>query len=176
MAPPVLKKAFFERPVLEVSRDLLGKQLVRVNEDGVRRLIITEVEAYDGEKDKACHASRGRTPRTDVMYGPAGYWYVYIVYGMHAMLNIVTGDREYPAAVLLRAAGSISGPGRLTRALSVRKDEHNAAPAKPKTGLWIEDGEAVPDVHVKRAPRIGVEYAGDWARVPYRFIYTPETE
>jgi DNA-3-methyladenine glycosylase len=163
----ILQKDFFEQPTLSVSEGLLGKFLVR---DG-RAYMITEVEAYDGFEDRASHASRGKTPRNTVMFGEAGVWYVYFVYGMHHMLNIVTGEKDYPAAVLIRGVEGISGPARLTKALGIDR-AMNEQKAARKSGLWIEDrGIIVPKNHIERTPRIGVAYAGEeWAGKPWRFV------
>jgi DNA-3-methyladenine glycosylase len=132
--------------------------------------LITEVEAYDGERDLACHASKGRTKRTEVMYQPGGIWYVYLCYGVHEMLNLVTGPRDYPAAVLIRAVNGVSGPGRLTRHLQVDR-QLNGRPAHPESGLHLADtGVVVPARHIRAGPRIGVDYAGPvWSRKPWRF-------
>jgi DNA-3-methyladenine glycosylase len=135
--------------------------------------MITETEAYVGERDKACHAHRGRTQRTDVMYGPPGCWYVYFVYGIHWMLNIVTEAEGRPAAVLIRGAGDWSGPARLTKGLTIDK-QFNALQADRKSGLWVEDrGYVVSRCNIQRTPRIGVDYAGLWANKPYRFVMRP---
>src|SRR3989344_3975718 len=115
----VLDKNFFNRPVIIVAEDLIGKFLVREIDGRKIAYMITETEAYDGEKDLACHASRGRTKRVRVMYSEAGVFYVYLVYGMHVMLNIVTGRRGYPAAVLIRGVEGIRGPGKLTRSIRI---------------------------------------------------------
>jgi len=182
----VLPCAFFERPVLEVARELLGAHLVRTLGRG-RRIVgrIVEVEAYDGPEDRACHASHGRTARTDVMYGAAGRAYVYFVYGMHHCLNVVTGPEGYPSAVLIRAAEPLagaewmddgrarpakiaSGPGRLTRAFHIGLSL-NRADLCSEGALVLEAGEPVPDRDVARGSRIGVEYAGAWARKLWRF-------
>lgn len=169
----ILPQYFFDRPALHVAPELLGKALVRRRGGKYLTTIITNVEAYDGPEDKASHAHRGRTKRNAPMFGPAGYWYVYLVYGMHWMLNIVTGPVGYPAAVLIRGMAHIDGPGKLTRALHIDR-AFNAQPATETTGLWIEDrGIVVPRSAVQRAPRIGVDYAGAWAKKPYRFIITP---
>lgn len=166
----ILPFSFFRRPALVVARNLLGKHLVRRVKGVTVAVPITEVEAYVGPHDKACHAFHGRTPRTDVMYGPGGVWYVYFVYGMHWMLNVVTGDAGHPAAVLLRAAGDWDGPGKLTKALAI-DGKLNGKPSKRLSGLWIEDrGLAIPKTSVRRTPRIGVAYAEDWALKPYRFV------
>lgn len=170
----VLRKPFFERSSIIVAEELLGKYLVRRCRGKETALLITETEAYDGPHDKACHASKGRTPRTDVMFGPAGVWYVYFVYGVHWMLNIVTDVREYPSAVLIRGLHGITGPARVTKAFTITKAQ-NEKPAARDTGLWIEDrGVIVPKAKVERTKRIGVEYAGPlWAEKPYRFILKP---
>lgn len=170
----VLGPDFYRRDVLTVAPALLGKTLVRRSADGEYRAVIRETEAYDGPHDLACHASKGRTPRTDVMFGPAGVWYVYLVYGMHWMLNVVTGEEDYPAAVLIRGAGEWSGPARLTKALGIT-GALNRTHAAQESGLWIEDGPAVPAASVQRTPRIGVDYAGEWALKEYRFLIEDET-
>lgn len=121
---------------------------------------ITETEAYDSEQDLACHASRGRTPRSDVLYSPGGVWYVYLCYGIHEMLNLVAGPAEWPAAVLIRGVEGISGPGRVTRALGIDRTLNRAA-AAPASGLWLEDdGWVPPGAAVNCTPRIGIDYAG----------------
>ncbi len=173
---PLLSQSFFRRPVLEVAPELLGKLLVRSLSYGeVVRLRINEVEAYDGEKDLACHASRGKTERTAVMYEPGGVWYVYLVYGMYSMLNIVTGISGYPSAVLIRGTEEVSGPGRLTKRLLIDRN-FNTKQALKNTGLWIEDdGYVISSRSITRTPRIGVDYAGAWAKKPYRFIVRSET-
>ena len=164
-----LPLSFYQRPVLQVAPQLLGKKLCVKHEDGISRATIFEVEAYDGPLDLACHGARGRTPRTEVMFGPGGYWYVYFIYGMYWMLNIVTGGKGYPSAVLIRGAGEWDGPGKLTRALGITRN-HNGQPAKRASGLWIEDAALIPEKNIRRTPRIGVAYAGEWAAKPYRFM------
>jgi len=157
-----------------VARDLLGRTLCRqLPDETVLRGTLVEVEAYDGPSDRASHAFRGRTPRTRWMFEPGGLAYVYLVYGMHHCLNIVTGDAGYPAAVLLRSAtspngASATGPGRLTRAFEVDRTLDGSSFL---TGpLWLERGEPVADRAVRRTPRIGVDYAGAWASRRYRFV------
>jgi len=165
---------FFDRPTLEVAPDLLGKFLCREMDGSTFRLRISEVEAYDGSEDKACHAHRGKTSRNEVMFGPAGRWYVYLCYGMHWMLNAVTGPVDFPAAVLLRGCLEVTGPGRLTKALGVGRGQDRATIAR-STGLWVEhDGLEVPEIEVERTPRIGIGYAGtEWVDKPYRFLWKP---
>lgn len=186
----VLNRSFFSRSALSVARGLLGKVLVRKYRGKRIEGMITEVEAYTGAHDLACHGAKGRTARTEVMFGPAGYWYVYFVYGMHWMLNIVTGKEGSPSAVLIRAAfvpkdfgepkgvlslstlsvDRVDGPGKLTRYLRIGKSL-NGKIAIPKSGLWIEDrGIKIPSSAVERTPRIGVGYAGEWAEKPYRLF------
>ncbi len=136
--------------------------------------MITEVEAYDGENDLACHAAHGRTRRTEVIYGAGGRWYVYLCYGMHEMLNLVVGPEDWPAAVLIRGVEGIAGPGRLTKALQIDR-QFNAKFAAVGTGLHIEDhGVRVPRRLVQATPRIGVAYAGPvWSQIPWRFTFDP---
>lgn len=177
----VLGTEFFSRATLCVARELLGCFLCRKIKRKIIRLEIAEVEAYDGPKDTASHASCGQTARNAPMFGEAGVWYVYFTYGMHWMLNIVTGPKGYPAAVLIRGARlsfpsaaadesrEISGPARLTKFLKIDKRFNNKN-AGVKTGLWIEKGKQVSAKEIKHTPRIGVAYAGAWAKKPYRFV------
>lgn len=148
--------------------------LVRTIKGVETRVAITEVEAYDGEHDLACHARRGRTARTDVLYGSGGVWYVYLCYGIHEMLNLVTGPEGSPAAILIRGVEGTAGPGRVTRVLSIDR-RLNRTPALPASGLHLEDDGIVPRRgEVRRGPRVGVDYAGPiWAAKPWRFIWTP---
>ena len=166
---PVLTKKFFERPTLKVAQKLLGKFLCRKIKGKVYKFAITEVEAYDGPKDKASHAHRGKTSRNAPMFGSAGVWYVYFVYGIYNMLNIVTGPKDYPAAVLIRGIEGINGPARLTKKLKIDK-KFNEKPAIKKTGLWIEDGGVkIKKSQIKSSPRIGIPYAEEWKDKHYRF-------
>jgi DNA-3-methyladenine glycosylase len=136
--------------------------------------MITEVEAYCGPLDRASHASRGPTPRNRGMFGPPGYWYVYLCYGVHWMLNLVTGPDGYPSAVLLRGVEDFSGPGRLTRAFQITKI-FDGRTCSRGTGLWIEGpAKVLPDWRRRRGPRIGVDYAGpQWSAKPYRWWLEP---
>lgn len=167
----ILKRDFFERDTLVVARGLLGKYLVRKWRGSERAYLITEVEAYDGFEDKASHAHRGETARNAPMFGPAGVWYVYLVYGVHYMLNIVTGKQGYPSAVLIRGVEGVKGPGCVTKSLHIARAQNNT-PASLPCGLWVEDrGTVVKDDEVKRTPRVGVAYAGiPWAQKKYRFV------
>lgn len=159
-----------------VARSLLGKLLVRRLRGKETHYMITEVEAYDGPHDRASHASRGRTPRNAVMFSPPGHWYVYLIYGMHEMANIVTGPEGYPAAVLIRGVEGIGGPGRVTRTLAITR-RHSGICARRKSGLYIADAGIRPARREIRAtPRIGIHYAGpDWAGKKYRFLYARNT-
>lgn len=132
--------------------------------------MITDVEAYDGFKDKASHANRGQTSRNKVMFGPAGHWYVYFTYGMHWMLNVVTGKRDFPAAVLIRGVREASGPARLTKFLKIG-GKFNGKPATKRTGLWIAvSSEKAGELKIKKSRRVGVDYAGPvWSNKMYRF-------
>ncbi len=166
-----LDSTFFARPAVAVATELIGKFLVREREGRQEAHMLTEVEAYEGFDDKASHAFRGRTPRNSVMFGPAGVLYVYFTYGMHHMLNVTTGEVDYPAAVLIRGVAGIQGPGRLTKALGITR-ALNQLPAVPATGLWFEDrGIAVKKKDILRTPRVGVDYAGPtWAGRKWRFV------
>lgn len=133
--------------------------------------MITDVEVYDGFKDRASHASRGRTERTKIMFGPPGHWYVYFTYGMHWMLNIVTREEGYPAAILIRGVEGISGPARITKALGI-DGRLNGMPAEKKSGLWFEDrGIRIAKKKIGTAARIGVGYARPyWSRRRLRYF------
>ena len=234
ISPNVLTKDFFKgKNTLCIAENILGKVLVRRYRGRIGVYLLTEVEAYDGPHDKASHAHHGKTPRNAQMFGEAGKWYVYFVYGMHWMLNIVTGPKEYPAAILIRGVALIqeaktrtifacaehkvappargasrsrlvtpplagtmltrlrkalsiehrasfseiaarlnklNGPGRLTSALKI-DEKFNGKRASKKTGLWIEDwGIKIPPRAIRRVPRIGVSYAKEWAKKPYRYL------
>ncbi len=164
-----LDERFFQRDVLEVAPDLLGKVLVRRYTDHhINKFIITEVEAYRGEEDLACHASKGRTPRTEVMYWSGGHVYVYLIYGMHYMLNFVTGNEGNPQAVLIRGIDQIIGPGRVSKLLEISK-KHNQTNLLRSKELWVENSHVKPAIIT--STRIGIDYAGDyWKEKPWRFI------
>ena len=143
---------FFHRPCVEVARDLVGKVLVC----GGKQLRISETEAYCGESDTACHASRGRTKRTEVMYMDAGTVYVYLCYGIHWMLNIVTGEENAPEAVLIRACVEAKGPGKLTKALGITGD-YNRSSVVTSDALWVgDDGFRC---EIAQDKRVGIGYA-----------------
>src|SRR3989344_2460757 len=170
--------SFFNRKTLKVAEELLGKYLARKIGRKIIREKITETEAYIGPHDLACHSSRGRTTRNGPMFCEAGTIYVYFTYGMHWMLNIVTEEKDFPPAVLIRGTENVSGPARLTKHLKIDK-KLNGKKLGRKTGLWIESdlsarkgGSANPSGgKILRTPRIGVSYAGQgWAEKPYRFV------
>ena len=181
-----LPRSFYQQPTIEVARQLLGKYLVRKHPDGTTIGRIVESEAYIGPEDKACHASRGRTPRTEIMFGRAGHAYIYLIYGFHYMLNIVTEKEDFPAAVLIRAVEPLegiqlmqarrrteklhnleSGPGKLCEAFAIDR-KLNGDDICGKI-LYVEDrGE--PASKIIAAPRIGVDYAGKWKLKPWRFL------
>lgn len=171
----VISPAEFQgRNTVALARLLLGKMLVRTTSGGRMERLICEVEAYIGESDLACHASKGRTKRTEVMYRAGGVWYVYLCYGVHEMLNFVTGPEDRPAAILIRGVEGIIGPGRLTKQLQIDR-ALNAVEARPQHGLHLEDhGIVVPRKCIEVGPRVGVDYAGPvWAAKPWRFRFDP---
>jgi DNA-3-methyladenine glycosylase len=196
-----LPRAFYERSALDVARDLLGCRLVRI-QNGYRLAgTISEAEAYIGEEDQACHARAGRTPRTEIMYGPPGYAYIYFTYGMHWLLNAVTGQEGFPAAVLLRGmlpeegldhmadnrpelAHTIhwtDGPAKLTRALSLDGHQNGCDLCDPNGTLFIEETrQRFPDEQVTIGPRVGLFSVPEpWKSVPWRFkvsLNTSENE
>jgi DNA-3-methyladenine glycosylase len=164
-----LGRDFYMRDVLDVAPDIVGKYLVVSAPDGgCRKFRVTEVEAYRGEEDKACHASRGRTGRTEIMYHEGGRLYVYFVYGMYWMLNVVTGSVNDPQAVLIRGVETLPGPGRLTKALGIDRSFYGEDLTISER-IWLEDHGAV--TGIKTGRRIGIDYAGDyWKEQPWRYF------
>jgi DNA-3-methyladenine glycosylase len=182
-----LGREFYRRPTLEVAENLLGKVLVRRLNGRKLAGKIVETEAYIGQQDLACHASRGKTPRTSIMFEPGGFAYVYMIYGFYFCLNVVTEAEGYPAAVLIRAIEPLahtavmrelrkdprrdnniaSGPGKLCMAMAIDK----ALNGEDLTGntLWIEDRKLEVG-RIKTTPRIGVDYAGEYRNKPWRFF------
>lgn len=150
-----LDYSFFHRPCLDVARELVGKILVHETESGLRQLRISETEAYWGVDDTACHVSKGRTPRTEVFYADAGTLYVYLCYGMHWMLNIVTGDSEDPQAVLIRASLEAPGPGKLTKRLGITGALNKGSILDGP--LWVEDDGF--RCNIVTDTRVGIGYA-----------------
>ncbi|MDD2304101.1 MAG: DNA-3-methyladenine glycosylase [Prolixibacteraceae bacterium] len=162
-----LSPDFFLRDVLEVAPELIGKLLVRQFDDGrIERYRITEVEAYRGAEDLACHASKGRTPRTEVMFQEGGTVYVYLIYGMYWLLNLVTGAESDASAVLIRGIEGCSGPGRVGRKLQLDKSFYGENLFN-SSRIWVEDADPVSEI--KTSKRIGIGYAGEWAAKLWRF-------
>ena len=182
----ILPRKFYNRPTLTVARELIGARLVRVL-DGQKLVgLITETEAYISQKDLACHAKAGITPRTQVMFGEAGHAYVYFTYGNHWMLNVVTERAGFPAAVLIRAIQPIEGvdimlerrngrdtfgPGKLCQAIGITKSENGIDLTGASSGLWIEAGIKVPNSLVTKGPRVGLNNTPEpWLSKPWRFL------
>jgi DNA-3-methyladenine glycosylase len=184
-----LPAQFYQHPVQKVARDLLGARLVRVLEEGQVSGFITETEAYAGEQDLACHARAGRTPRTEVMYGPPGRAYVYFIYGIHWMLNVVAEPVDFPAAVLIRAMlpetgleiiarrrpaarqrDWTNGPARLCMALDIDGSCNGVDLTSPQSPLRMEPGVSVPDEAVLTGPRVGIQGVPEpWRSQPWRY-------
>jgi DNA-3-methyladenine glycosylase len=181
-----LPRSFYQQTTTHVAKHLLGKLLVREHSDGVTIGRIVETEAYIGPQDLACHASKGRTRRTEVMFGPAGHAYVYFIYGFYNMLNLVTEKVDYPAAVLIRAIEPVegielmknrrrsdslrdlaSGPGKLCQAFAIDRSLNGADLCGDMIYL-LDTGEPQPIFSAR--PRIGVDYAGKWKDKQYRYL------
>jgi DNA-3-methyladenine glycosylase len=184
-----LSPVFFAKDTSLVAKAILGKFLVRRWRGREIALMITEVEAYDGTSDRASHARHGKTARNSPMFGKPGHWYVYFTYGMHWLINIVTREKDYPAAVLIRggiAVGrngevfKVSGPARAAKFLKVT-GKFSGLAANTKTGFWIEERRSsqglspekrarVQKKKIRHGPRVGINYAGKiWAAKPWRY-------
>jgi DNA-3-methyladenine glycosylase len=163
-----LTREFYIRDVLEVAPDLICKYLViRLAEGSLKRFIVTEVEAYRGREDKACHAFKGRTARTEIMFKEGGRLYVYLIYGMYWMLNIVTGQEDNPQAVLIRGVENMNGPGKVTKSLGINGSFYGEDLVYSDR-IWVEESGIVP--LIKTGPRIGIDYAGEyWKTRPWRY-------
>ncbi|HSM25738.1 MAG TPA: DNA-3-methyladenine glycosylase [Anaerolineaceae bacterium] len=190
----IIPFAFYQRPVIIVAQELLGKRLVRNLDGQVVSGIISETEAYDGMQDLACHARAGKTKRNAVMFGLAGHAYVYFTYGMHWCLNVVTGEIGYPAAVLIRAIEPIdglrliarnrpnivpknwtNGPAKLTQALQIDGSQNGIDLTSKLHNLWIENGWSLEEKLVKTGPRVGISNTPEpWRSLPWRFWIDPE--
>jgi len=164
-----LGSEFYCQDAIIVAEKLLGKILVRSGDDGTEtRYRITETEAYLGDEDKACHASKGRTRRTEIMYSEGGKVYVYLIYGMYWMLNVVTGPATHPQAVLIRGIDNITGSGKVGRELKMDKSFYGEDLLSSKR-IWLEDAPEISNF--KTAARVGIDYAGEeWRDKPWRFI------
>src|SRR5262245_42579964 len=185
--PAKLSRSFYSRSTLDVASDLLGKVLVRRLNRRILAGKIVETEAYVGPHDLACHASKGHTPRTSIMYGPPGFAYVYMIYGFYFCLNAVTEPEGYPAAVLIRAVEPLenveymrklrknpaadrniaSGPGKLCMGMAIDKKLNGADLTNGI--LWVEDRK-LETGSIDTSPRVGVDYAGEYRDKPWRFF------
>ena len=196
----ILTRDFYSRDTLAAARDLLGRELVRVTEDGAELVCrITETEAYIGRMDKACHAyNYKRTPRTETLFAPPGTAYIYLIYGMYHCLNFVTEEEGEPAAVLIRGAvpaangdiiaknrfgrkmdeltsyqrkNFLNGPGKLCRGLSLTRAQNGLDLTDPGCGLYVLPGSPPDPAQVRTGKRIGIDYAQEAADFPWRFWY-----
>ena len=160
---------FFHRHALEVAPDLVGK-LLYYNGCALR---ISETEAYCGESDTACHAHKGRTKRTEVLYADAGTVYIYLCYGMHWLMNVITGDKEDPQGVLIRACLEADGPGKLTKKLGITGSENRTSALTSQSLYFADDGFRCP---IRTDKRVGIGYASeeDQAKL-WRFILDSRT-
>lgn len=160
---------FYRQDAVTVAEKLLGKQLIRKWNDGsIIRYRITATEAYFGKEDLACHASKGKTPRTEVMFDEGGKVYVYLIYGIHWMFNIVTGNENHPQAVLICGVNEIIGSGRVGKVLDIDKSFYGENLLNSHR-IWIEDSNENPTFDTM--PRVGIDYAGEiWKNKPWRFV------
>lgn len=164
-----LSSSFFLAEAPEVAEKLLGKILVRYWEDGrISKYCISETEAYLGEEDSACHAHKGRTARTEIMYAEGGFVYVYLIYGMYWMLNFVTGSVNSPQAVLIRGLDNVKGSGRVGKILDINRSFYGENLYLSQR-LWVEDAPAIKEFET--STRVGIDYASDeWRLKQWRFI------
>lgn len=172
--PKKLPRSFYTRPAIDLARDLIGKILVHRLPTQILRARIVETEAYVGTHDLACHAAKGRTARTEVMFGHGGHAYVYLIYGVHEMFNIVASTPGDAQAVLIRAAepldgwrADLSGPGKLARAMQITR-AHYGLDLTANQIFLLNDPSDTPHIHT--TPRINIDYSGDWRDAPLRFV------
>ena len=165
----ILPKSFYEVPAYELAPKLLGKYLVRELDDGtILKYIITDTEAYFGESDTACHARVGKTKRTKIMYESGGVVYVYLIYGMHNILNIISGKQDHPERVMIRGIEGIDGPGRTTKTLQINISL-NGHDLTKKEKLWLEDNKKT--YEYTTGPRININYATEpYLSMKWRFM------
>ncbi len=190
MKGKILDESFFARDTREVAKDLLGKTLYHHKDGKIYKAVITETEAYHGEEDSACHCSKGKTPRTEIMYDRPGKIYVYLIYGMYEMLNFVTMNEGFPAAVLIRGVKDLQvsedgknfvpvkiptdGPGKLTKRMEIGRGL-NKKELSLENGLYVTDeGLPIPEKQISTGKRIGVDYAGEWKHKPWRYSLKKE--
>jgi len=166
-----LTKKFYAKTAIECAPLLLGKLLCRKVEGKILKYRITETEIYFGEEDSACHASKGKTERTKIMYEIGGFAYIYLCYGIHNLLNVVTGKKDHPEAVLIRGIESANGPGKLTKLLKIDRTL-NAEDLTISKNLWLEEDGYVPKYTT--STRIGIDYANEEDRNKlWRYIICP---
>ena len=164
----ILDKEYFSAPATALAPDLLGKLICRRTESGVIKARIIETECYFGEEDTACHAHKGKTERTKPMYESGGITYVYLCYGIHSLLNIVTGGEGHPEAVLIRGVDGATGPGRATKMMKISLKD-NALPLTEESGIWLEDDGT--KFEYVSLPRVGIDYASkDDRERKWRFL------
>lgn len=183
----LLKRNFYNRNTIKVAQDLLGCFLVREYRGKITKARITETEAYRGEYDLASHASRGRTARTEIMYGQPGQAYIYMIYGMYFMLNVVTEEKDFPAAVLIRSAEIVNqkakikklkflnGPGKLTKILRIDKSFNNWDLIRGEK-LWLENKKPKEKIKIIKSPRVGIKYARHCQNWRWNFRIADERE
>jgi DNA-3-methyladenine glycosylase len=184
-----LERDFFSKPTTQVARELLGARLVRMEDDLRLSGVIVETEAYRGEEDQGCHARAGLTPRTQVMYGAPGHAYIYFTYGMHWMLNFVTEEAGFPAAVLIRAVLPLegqevlaarrkgqpshlwtNGPAKLCQAFGIRGELNGIDLCNAQAHIFVEHGQPIPDSSVTIGPRVGLNNVPEpWRSIPWRY-------
>ena len=165
----IRQEDFFKIHAIEGAPKLLGKLLCTNINGEVKKLRITETECYMGTDDLACHASKGKTPRNSVLYEKGGLCYVYIVYGMHNLVNVIFGEKDFPEGVLIRCCEGFEGPARLTKALRIDRSL-NRESFLTSDKIWLEDDGYIPTEIITK-PRVGVDYAGEyWAKIPWRFV------
>lgn len=194
VAKGILEREFFSRDTLQVAKELLGARLMRMLDGKRLSGIIIETEAYQGERDLACHARAGKTPRTQIMYGPPGHVYVYFTYGMHWMLNIVTEREDDPAAILIRSLLPVegidiiakqrvgrprsewtNGPAKLCQAFNITSAENGVDICQRGGAIWIERNLTIPDSYVTNSPRVGLNNVPEpWKSIPWRFRVSEE--
>ncbi len=163
----VLPNEFYKKDTKKIALDLLECDMVREINKKIFSFQVKEVEIYEGFRDRASHAFRGKTKRNELMFKEGGVFYIYLIYGMHFMLNVVTQKKDYPAAILIRKIENYDGPGKITKNLNINKSL-NGARIEKSSGLWFEKKQR--KCKIKKLPRIGIDYAGEpWKSKPLRF-------